>query len=668
MLCIASFLPFSSFAQHELAIEIVEVTGEPQENAMKPRLNSQAPLVTPVYDAGALLRAITGMDAARRGGRGFDPIIRGQSQNQINVISDGAYNFGSCPSRMDPPSTYVGFDNFDKVTVIKGNRSVVYGGGGSGGTILFEHQRPDFSEKNVLGEFVAGHISNSQTESASANLALGNERAFVRLFSEYKNAGNYDDAQGNRVSSAFQSQNSGLILGGDLSSHDYLQLSFEQADENDLLYAGNGMDAPYADSTTTRIKWQRDDQFLGLDAVEINLYRSDVNHLMDNYTLRDRNPMPNGMAAPTSSDTWGGRFLGTVFIDSSELKLGLDYLANDRRARLFQDQGKDGDYDLLVSYMWPDVQQRGLGIFTELDYSATKKDNIRVGLRYDDFELLADKTEAPAGMMASATPATLYQQYYGTDNDTINRNSYGMVLGWDRNLSNQLLASVNLSHSVRNPDTNEAFMARSAMGKVWVGNPEIESEKHQQVDISLQSNSGEQRWSTSLFWNFIDDYIEPFQQGNARLYRNISAELRGFEVDYETVLFTHWKARTGLSYTRGKGEFGNLANIAPLTGKINVAYQKPTWSFGSELIMAQRQDEFDPDVDVNEATPGFAVVNLYGHWLPFESFTFEAGVENLFNQQYAYHVNKAAVDPFDPTAVRVYEPGRQYWLRVKYSL
>ena len=48
-------------------------------------------------------------------------------------------------------------------------------------------------------------------------------------------------------------------------------------------------------------------------------------------------------------------------------------------------------------------------------------------------------------------------------------------------------------------------------------------------------------------------------------------------------------------------------------------------------------------------------------------FVFEAGVENLTDRAYAYHVNTANADPFNPDAVRVNEPGRQGWVKVRYE-
>jgi len=36
----------------------------------------------------------------------------------------------------------------------------------------------------------------------------------------------------------------------------------------------------------------------------------------------------------------------------------------------------------------------------------------------------------------------------------------------------------------------------------------------------------------------------------------------------------------------------------------------------------------------------------------------------VFDLNYAYSVNRANVDPFNPTAIQVNEPGREFWLRL----
>ncbi|MCK5359539.1 MAG: TonB-dependent receptor plug domain-containing protein, partial [Gammaproteobacteria bacterium] len=88
-------------------------------------------------DGGEFLRQINGVSGSRFGGRGIDPIIRGQSQTRLNVLLDGAYIHGGCPNRMDPPTSWAALETYEEVIVIKGVQTLQYGGGGSGGTVLF---------------------------------------------------------------------------------------------------------------------------------------------------------------------------------------------------------------------------------------------------------------------------------------------------------------------------------------------------------------------------------------------------------------------------------------------------------------------------------------------------------------------------------------------------
>ncbi|MCV6627745.1 MAG: TonB-dependent receptor [Cellvibrionaceae bacterium] len=671
-LAIACLIAAPSFAQstqlnHDLAIELIEVTAQKPEQPSGAELFSEAPITRPTHDAGELLRSVTGMTALRRGGRGFDPIIRGQSQANINIISNGAFNYGACPGRMDPPSTYVGVESFDSVQVIKGHRSVVHGSGGSGGTLLFEHIRPEFGAGNISGSVTSGYTSNSDLSNIGADIAAGGEAGYVRLFAARKRSDNYQDGNGKQVASAFDSDSFGVVAGVDIGAADYLELSYEQANEGDVWYGGNGMDAVYADSHTSSLKWQRSDALGAIDGWELNLYRSEVEHLMDNYSVRNRNKMPNGMSAPSSSDTWGGKWLATIESGSANWTIGADYQANDRLANLYMDMGKDGSLDMLVARMWPAAQQRQSGVFAELDYQLSDSDSLRVGVRWDDYEAEVAEGILAAGKMAAATPTTLYQKFYSTGKTQSDDSAISLVLGWDHQLDSGGLISANVSRSVRRPDVTEQWIARAAGGRFWVGNPDIRAEVHQQLDLTAMRDQGRFKLSLTAFYDDISDYIERYKAANASLYRNIDAELYGAEFDVAVDVVAGLSARAGIAYTRGKGDNGDLAQIAPLEGRFNLDYQGQQWAIGAEWVVSDRQTHFNPTVDVNEETAGFGVVHLYGHWNISPELVFEAGVENLTDRAYAYHVNAANADPFNPEAVRVNEPGRQSWVKLRYQ-
>ena len=79
------------------SITINPNTAEP-ENINRSRATSA--------DGGEFLHQIPGVSMSRFGGRGLEPIIRGQSQTRLNVLLDGAYVHGGCPKRMDPPASW----------------------------------------------------------------------------------------------------------------------------------------------------------------------------------------------------------------------------------------------------------------------------------------------------------------------------------------------------------------------------------------------------------------------------------------------------------------------------------------------------------------------------------------------------------------------------------
>jgi len=652
---------------HDLSIEVVDIKYKRTQEPGTAALSSEALVTKPNNDAGALLRSVNGVTATRRGGLGFEPIIRGMSQNQLNVISNGAFSYGACPGRMDPPSTYVGFDSFDNVSVIKGNRSVIYGAGGSGGTLIFEHERPDLVGRSFTGTVTGASTSNSNLNSLSMDVAFGGENTFLRVFGELSDSGHYEDGNGNTVSSAYKSEDIGFILGSNISLSDYLEISLEQGNEDDIYYAGNGMDAPYADSRSYRVKWEHTDPIGLIDELEVNLYRTNINHLMDNYTLRDRSPLPNGMATSSTSDTWGGKIQGLIETDNSTWRIGADHRANDRVATMYMDNGANGSYDMLASRMWPEVEQRHSGVFAEVDYYYSSIDTLRMGLRYDWFTSEAGDENLAAGMMASARPSTLYQNFYGTSDTSMDSNDLGIVLGWDRNIDASNLLSVNLSRSIRTPDASENFMARSAMGSAWVGNPNIKPEEHKQIDVTYMQRNELFNWTASAYWDEVSNYIDRYDSGNATLYRNQDASIKGVELEASREIGNYLSARATVSYTRGKGDSGDLARISPVEGRLIFDYNRTDWGLGAELVAADRQTHFNPSVDVADDTSGYGVLNVYGHWDPMAQMTLELGAENLTDKAYAYHVNTAATDPFDPTAIRVNEPGRQFWMKLRYE-
>jgi iron complex outermembrane recepter protein len=259
-------------------------------------------------DGGEALRGITGVSGARMGGHGIDPVIHGQTQTQLNILLDGAYVHGGCPNRMDPPTAYSPVDSYDRVTVQKGYQSVQHGGGGSGGTVLLERHTPRFVEdESVRARASAGYKTNSDSRSLTADVAAGTPQGFARAIAGYHDAGNYSDGDGHSVRSAFRNRSGTVLVGYTPDDHTRLEAQAEGFRERDVLFAGAGMDGVYSDNDIYRLHFSRDRLEGPLSGVNVEIYRSNVSHLMDNYSLRPLAAGAMRMRVPTSSDTTGGR-------------------------------------------------------------------------------------------------------------------------------------------------------------------------------------------------------------------------------------------------------------------------------------------------------------------------------------------------------------------------
>lgn len=120
--------------------------------------------------------------------------MRGQSQTRLNVLLDGGYVHGGCPNRMDPPSSWAALETYEKVTVLKGVQSLVYGAGGSGGTVIFERDTCALAlDGGVHGRVAALGIDNGISCDILGYVVAAAEKGYLRTFAEIKNADNYEN-------------------------------------------------------------------------------------------------------------------------------------------------------------------------------------------------------------------------------------------------------------------------------------------------------------------------------------------------------------------------------------------------------------------------------------------------------------------------------------------
>jgi iron complex outermembrane receptor protein len=634
-------------------------------------------------DAAELLRGVTGVSGARMGGHGIEPIIRGQSQNRLNILMGGAYIHGGCPNRMDPPTAYSAIESYDSVTVIKGSQTVLYGGGGGGGTVLFERGVPEFEEgERFKGRVDVGFMSNSNTKELAADLAAGAEQGYARAIVGYKDADNYEDGAGNEVRSAYSNKSGNLILGLTPSSETRLELNLEVTREDDVLFPGANMDSPYSDADNIRFKIEHQPDAGVLAGFKVEAYNSDVKHLMDNYSLRTRTAARN-MKTPTTSDTLGGRISGDLMLGDKTLTLGVDYQKNDRDAERLQGAttALTDDPSVVQSIMWPGAELKQTGLFAEIEMPVGSEDSFKAGLRYDKVDASISRGDEKPEVSTSPTPNDLYATYYASTSESKSENNLGGFLRYEHAIAmGKLYAGV--SRSVRTADASERYVASwiVMMGNdtSWVGNPELEPEKNHQIEVGVELADAVWSSSFSLYYNKVTDYIlrdlARAQDGilvsnaTATIYRNVDASFVGFEWDGTYQFSDQFSGNAGLAYVRAENttDNRNIAQIAPLELTLGLDYTRGDWALGGLVRANAKQTRADlvdgSGQDVQE-TPAWAVLDLNGSYSFNDRADIRFGINNVFDKEYAYHVNRANLDPFSPEAIQVNEPGREVWVK-----
>lgn len=595
---------------------------------------------------------------SRMGGRGLEPVIRGQSQERVDVLLDGIRVEGACPNRMDPPTSRLSSALAPALDVLTNNRTLRWGPI-AGGQVIATTADPQFNGNATTGQVTIGGSDNGNGKLVNAAVAVGSEEAWLRLSGGYDEADDYEDGDGNDVRSAYKNAEGRVDGAWTAENGFFVKGMVSRQEESDVKYAGSGMDAPKTDTDMYRME-------LGSPVANgewsLLAWQADVDHTMDNFSLRPVGAMK--MQTDATTETRGMRFtLDQSPNSSTDWAVGADLETNDWDATL---SNVTNPMPMTVSFMWPGVERERVGIFAEAFRRVAGNVKIGGGLRYDRVEMDATKADDVASM--GMTPAMLYQNAYGTtDLKPEDNNVSGFVSSEWRLPQNQAL-TLTASRSVRSPSVTERYLARNTMTDSWIGNPGLDTEKHNKIELALSGSKNQWSWKPVVWMDLVDDFVRRYKETTAQCgkangctrYENIDARLFGVEMMVGWTDGT-WSSSSTLASVRGENRDDNtaLAQIPPVQFVQTLGWRSMGHSIEAQWQLARRQDRIDPESGLDAGvSPGYGVFNLSGSHPLMEYLSFNWALDNLFDNTWAPHVSRANTDPFNPDAVRVNEPGR----------
>lgn len=528
------------------------------------------------------LRGLPGVVVSGSGGRGQPTSIflRGTNAGQVLVLIDGvkvgSATLGTVPFQDLP------IDQVERIEVVRGPRSSLYGSEAIGGVIQIFTRRGG----GPLRPRLSLGAGSFDTASVSGGISGGGERAPFDLGGNFEQTKGFDACQGR----AFPFAGCGV----------------DEPDRDGYRNLGLSARAGYAFSDVAEVDLHllRSENRTDFDGSIFsgNLSRSEQQVLGIEGTLRPLEGWNLILSAGRSWDKYRAFYDDTVaptrFVDRFDTER--DTLGLQSNLAWGQGQVATLGLDYLVDRVsgtvdYAEDSRRNAGVFSQY-LAAFGAHEIAASLRYDDNEQFGGHATGNAAWGYLFDPGVRVSLSYGT--------------------------------AFKAPTFNDLYFP-------GFGNLDLSPEESGSLELGLTGPLPAGRWELSLYQTDIDDLIA-FDATTFAAANIASARIRGFEASALTALMG-WDLGASLTIldpeNRSEGpDQGNLLPRRPeQTVRLDIDRRLERWSAGASLYLAGRS--FD-DLANQERLDGYALLDLRAEYALSPSVRIQGRLENALDEAY----------------------------------
>lgn len=607
---------------------------------------------------GSLVDAISRLPGISRAGDspwGQDVSIRGLSGPSIVVLVNGKRI--NTATDMNARLGFINPMDIERIEVLKGPVSALYGSGSTGGVINIITRKGDFSaEPEVRGRVATSFNSNPAGIGAYATVSAGGERVWGTIAAGLRN---FDDSFGGDRSRVINSEYSDvqgrLAMGFKPTDNMVITLEATHLEGDDIGIPGGVSSMPamaYVNYPRAGFTFVSADLDVDVDGRYLKDLHADIY-----YTRNERRVMVTGTPAPVQfinpradHETLGGKVQGAIEAGEHTIVTGLDvwsWSVESKRNRQFP-------AGALIDKPTPDARQTSFGIFGEDNWKLNSAFTLNLGARLDGLLTKSDeyyKVNPPY----PGTSALLYG-----DKDEFDL-GWHLHAGLTWKMTESWSQSLLLASSYRAADIMERFKyINLGGGREMLGNPELDPEQSYYAEYGLRYTSAPFTADLRLFANFVTDYIAEKQQSPTLITLDNVDDARIFGAELEarwnfSDYFGLYGSVTAL-YGRDEEKNQPLAGVAPLTGTIGIDFNHDTGLWARlETVMTARQNRTPDGVD---HSAGYMTVNFalgYAFEVGRTKHDISLTVDNLFDARYYNYL--AQTRGYD-----VWEPGLAFGL------
>ncbi|MGE5621097.1 MAG: TonB-dependent receptor [archaeon] len=654
-----------------------------------------------------LLKNKPGIALQRDGIWGTTVNIRGLSRSGIVTLIDG--NRIETATDIAAGLSLIDINNIERIEVIKGAASSLYGTGALGGIVNVISKSGRYSDSFEIGGSLNSRY-NSVNNSGAGNISLnaGSDFWFAHMSASLRNAENAKTPAGVLNNSQFKDNSISADLGIQPLRDNELKFSYQRFYASNVGIPGGNSLFP----TNAVVRYPNEERRLFSAEYNLkNISRSllkfsakyyyqfiwrDVENIPNQVT---KTPAQNGQPAkqtsvlkitPNARHYTNGLQLQTdwTFGKQNYFIAGIDAWQrqlDSRRERSLQVLVFNAKGDSVVKITnqivgerpLPESRFRSIGAYAQDEITILKdKLKMTLGGRFDQINISNNSVSNP-----------VYTIVNGIRNDapanpTINwKAEKADNYSWSGNMDllysvmNGINLNFNLARSFRAPSLEERYKYIDQGNLIYLGDPDLKPEQGFSTDAGVRIFSDNYTVNLGVFLNSLSNMVvekpstykdkDTGKERAALISSNVGkARLYGFDLNAEYNFMSNYVCYLLASYVSGRDIEKDLylPQMPPLNGKLGLRVPVQEYAnidFSATLFSAQNhvaQGEMK--------TPGYAYFDLYLNSVPFRigksSLTVFAGIENITDKSYRNHLasNRGLLN---------IEPGRNFFLKLDFN-
>ncbi|HKK16103.1 MAG TPA: TonB-dependent receptor, partial [Gammaproteobacteria bacterium] len=565
-------------------------------------------------DSAGLLRHVPGASFNDNGPISGQPQYRGMYGPRMNVRIDNMYVNSGGPNWMDPPLHYMPSSLLESIEVYRGI-APVSSGSGIGGYIEAKTKSSHFTadkEFSFHGDMSVTGRSVDEGYSVGGLLSLANRNHRLHVLGDRDDGGDLEFGDGEISATEHERDIYGFGYAYRTGNHE-AGFDYRHQDTGNTGTPSLPLDIAFFDTNIFRGDYKGQ---LGKVKIEAGLSYSDIEHQMDNFSLRSPTDFfaLNGVAVDprfvnAGSDSLGYSLKGTMPFGKGDLKLGFDGKLDEHDATVF-----NPDQASFFVTNFNDATHDEYSFFAETLQKLNERFDLELGVRYTRVETDAGDVDAivtPGGGIAP--PVAMLRDRFNAADRSREDDNVDWVARLDYHASDNLTVELGFARKTRSPYYIERYAwiplevnAGLGDGNNYVGNINLDPEVSHQVELGLDWQFDRFYFSPRGFYRRVDDYIQGVPVTDSTIitvggvngdatplqFANVDAELYGADANWGIMLSNRWQLDGVISYVRGKRrDIGdNLYRIAPLNANFSLTHHRATWQATLESVFVARQE------------------------------------------------------------------------------